>query len=44
MLDEAKHLSEFASALARRNTGRVFFAKPGDLGRGVIEDYLKRRR
>ena len=44
MLDEAKHLSEFASALARRNTGRVFFAKPGDLGRVVIEDYLKRRR
>lgn len=44
MLDEAKHLSEFASALARRNTGRVFFARPGDLGRVVIEDYLRRRR
>ncbi len=44
MLDGTQHLNDLASALAKRNTGRVFFAKPGDLGRVVVEDYLKRNR
>jgi uncharacterized protein with von Willebrand factor type A (vWA) domain len=44
MLDNTPHLREFASVLARRNLGRVFFAEPGDLGKVVMEDYLRTRK
>ncbi len=44
MLDENKNMGQFASALARRNAGRVFFTKPGDLGRFIIEDYLRKTK
>lgn len=44
MLDATPHLAEFASFLAMRNLGRVFFAAPHDLGRVVMEDYLRTRR
>ena len=42
MLDETKSMADLASIMARRNAGRVFFTKPGDLGRVVIEDYLQK--
>jgi uncharacterized protein with von Willebrand factor type A (vWA) domain len=41
MLDNTPHLREFASILAKRNLGRVFFAEPKELGRVVMEDYLR---
>ncbi len=47
MLDNTPHLRDFASILAKRNLGRVFFAEPKDLGKIVMQDYLrthKRRR
>ncbi len=44
MLDNTPHLREFASVLARRNLGRVFFAQPGELGKVVMEDYLRTRK
>lgn len=44
MLDNTPHLRDFASILARRNLGRVFFAEPKDLGRVVVEDYLRTKR
>jgi uncharacterized protein with von Willebrand factor type A (vWA) domain len=44
MLDSTSHLREFASALAKRNLGRVFFATPKDLGKVVVEDYLRTRK
>ncbi len=44
MLDETRHLSDFASILARRSTGRVFFTRPDNLGTIIIEDYLRKRR
>lgn len=44
MLDESQRLREFASILARRNLGRVFFAAPQNLGEVVIEDYLASKR
>ena len=44
MLDTTPHLREFASLLAKRNLGRVFFAEPKDLGKVVIEDYLRTRK
>ncbi len=44
MLDATPHLREFASVLAKRNLGRVFFAEPKNLGRVVIEDYLRTRK
>jgi uncharacterized protein with von Willebrand factor type A (vWA) domain len=44
MLDNTPHLREFASVLARRNLGRVFFAEPQELGKVVMEDYLRTRK
>ncbi len=44
MLDSTSHLREFASVLAKRNLGRVFFAEPKNLGKVVIEDYLRTRK
>ncbi|MCS7280467.1 MAG: hypothetical protein NZ583_02400 [Desulfobacterota bacterium] len=44
MLDESYELKEFASILARKNLGRVFFTSPLRLGEMVIEDYLKMKK
>ncbi len=44
MLDETRNTADLASRLARRSSGRAFFTSPGDLGRVVVEDYLKRTR
>jgi uncharacterized protein with von Willebrand factor type A (vWA) domain len=43
MLDNTPHLKEFATILAKRNLGRVFFAEPKDLGKVLVEDYLRSR-
>lgn len=43
MVDDAPDLKAFASHLARRNLGRVFYVRPENLGTVVVEDYLKRR-
>lgn len=42
MMDERINTGDLACTLAKRNTGRVFFVKPGDLGRVVIQDYLQK--
>ncbi len=44
MLDNTPHLKEFATLLARRNLGRVFFAEPKELGRVIVEDYLRAKK
>ena len=44
MLDESPRLRELASALARRNLGRVFFTSPLKLGEVIVEDYLRSRK
>ncbi len=44
MLDNTPHLRDFASVLARRNLGRVFFAEPKELGKVVMEDYLRTQK
>lgn len=44
MLDNTPHLREFASVLAKRNLGRVFFTEPRELGKVVMEDYLRARK
>ena len=44
MLDNTPHLREFASILAKRNLGRVFFAEPKELGKVIMEDYLRTRK
>jgi uncharacterized protein with von Willebrand factor type A (vWA) domain len=44
MLDDTPHLRDFASFLARRNLGRVFFSSPESLGRTIIENYLRGKR
>lgn len=44
MLDHSPHLKQFASLLARKNLGRVFFASPSELGRVIIENYFSKRR
>jgi uncharacterized protein with von Willebrand factor type A (vWA) domain len=44
MLDERPPLQEFARILARKNLGRVFFTSPANLGKAIIEDYLRIRR
>jgi uncharacterized protein with von Willebrand factor type A (vWA) domain len=44
MLDSTPHLREFASILAKRNLGRVFFTEPRQLGKVVMEDYLRTRK
>ncbi len=44
MLDNTPHLKEFATILARRNLGRVFFAEPKELGRVIVEDYLRSKK
>ena len=44
MLDTTPHLRQFASMLAKRNLGRVFFAEPKELGKIVVEDYLRSKK
>ena len=44
MLDQNPLLKEFASMLAKRNLGRVFFTSPHALGEVVVEDYLATKR
>ena len=44
MLDENPLLKEFASMLAKRNLGRVFFTSPRGLGEVMVEDYLVTKR
>ncbi len=41
MLSESPALKEFARGLARKNLGRVLFTTAKDLGKTVIEDYLR---
>ncbi len=41
MLDTNPRLRAFAQALARNTLGRVFFARPDNLGEVVVEDYLR---
>jgi len=43
-LERTTKLKEFASILARKNLGRVFFASPVKLEEMVIEDYLTSKR
>lgn len=41
MLEQGPFLKRWASILARNNLGRVFFTSPLELGKVVIEDYLR---
>ena len=40
MLSWTPHLKDFASSLAKKNLGRVFFTTPYSLGEIILEDYL----
>ncbi len=40
MLDQSAELRTFASFLAQKNAGRVFFTSPEHLGEVIIKDYL----
>jgi Ca-activated chloride channel family protein len=44
MLSWNPNLKKFASSLAKRNLGRVFFTSPYHLGEMVIEDYLSHKQ
>ncbi len=44
MLGEDAGLRRFVDAVARRNGGRVFTPDAEDLGRYVVNDYLRARR
>ncbi len=44
MIDETPHLKILASALARKNLGKVFFTSPLELGRVIVEDYLRAKK
>ena len=44
MLDETPRLKQLASALAKKNLGRVFFTSPHKLGQVIVEDYLRGKR
>ena len=44
MLDDSPHLKQLASALARKNLGRVFFTSPHKLGQVIVEDYLRTKK
>jgi uncharacterized protein with von Willebrand factor type A (vWA) domain len=44
MMDETLHLKQLASALARKNLGRVFFTSPLKLGQVIVEDYLRAKK
>ena len=44
MMDETPHLKLLASALARKNLGKVFFTSPLELGQVIVEDYLRAKK
>ncbi|MBB2943814.1 uncharacterized protein with von Willebrand factor type A (vWA) domain [Actinoplanes lutulentus] len=44
MLGEDPGLQRFVGKVAERNGGRVFSPEPGELGRYVIDDYVRARR
>jgi Ca-activated chloride channel family protein len=44
MMDETPHLKLLASALARKNLGKVFFTSPHKLGQVIVEDYLRTKK
>lgn len=44
MLDDSPTLRRFVDEMTRVNKGRAFFTKPGDLGKYLLVDYLKRRK
>ncbi|MDY6964495.1 MAG: hypothetical protein SVM80_00805 [Halobacteriota archaeon] len=44
MLSWTPHLREFASTLAKKNLGRVFFTSPYSLGEVILEDYLSNKK
>jgi uncharacterized protein with von Willebrand factor type A (vWA) domain len=44
MLGEDPGLRRFVDAIARRNGGRVFTPEAEDLGRFVVDDYMRARR
>ena len=44
LLGEAKNMGDLASTFARQNAGRVFCVQPGNLGKAVIEDYLRKTK
>jgi len=44
MLDEDPELREMAKEIAKQNLGRVFFTRPSDLGRAIVEDYILSKR
>ena len=44
MLDDSPSLRRFVDEMTRVNKGRAFFTKPGELGKYLLVDYLKRRK
>lgn len=44
MLGWTSHLRDFASTLAQKNLGRVFFTSPYSLGEIILEDYLSNKK
>jgi uncharacterized protein with von Willebrand factor type A (vWA) domain len=44
MLDTEPVVTTFIKAMTKINSGRIFFADPGDLGKYLIVDYVKNRR
>lgn len=44
MMDDSPHLKLLASALAKQNLGKVFFTSPHELGRVIVEDYLRTKK
>jgi uncharacterized protein with von Willebrand factor type A (vWA) domain len=44
MMDDSPHLKLLASALAKKNLGKVFFTSPHELGRVIVEDYLRTKK
>ncbi len=44
MLSWTPHLKDFASTLAKKNLGRVFFTTPYSLGEIILEDYLTNKK
>ena len=44
MLDDTPHLKQLASAMAKKNLGRVFFTTPHSLGHLIVQDYLRAKK
>ncbi|VUT27653.1 MAG: hypothetical protein SYNGOMJ08_00202 [Candidatus Syntrophoarchaeum sp. GoM_oil] len=43
MLDKKEHLRDFARIMAKKSLGKVLFVDPDELGRVVVQDYLRSR-